>query len=232
MESKTSNKIHIVTAFSRVHLFSTLIEMLRPFNIEWNLIVSSEIKEKVYKINTNNNWVNIINYTPPDNWDKCYSKFNYFIKNENIVEDDYYIILNDDDALESNVIDEIRKMKDEIVVLSMKRGDNSLAKFLKTLKLRVLYYIKRNYNLNIPLEMFPHSTSTLYASPDNMKIGHIGPEQIIYKGKIFKTLQFKNTSCADGMMAENIFKNYKKITYRPDLFVLFNYYEPGRWKIC
>lgn len=196
---ESDKTIHIVTAFHRINLKEKLTEMLGKFKIIWHPVCDIDVYFK-------ENWIQAIKATPPDEWDKCYWKINNFIKTQKIIDKDYYMILNDDDSIEQNVISEIKKMDNDIVVVSMKRGD----KIPQNAKIR-------------------HETSTCIASQEYMKVGYIGPEQIIFKGKIFKTLQYENYTGADGKMAEKIKNEIKDIAYRPDLFILFNYYEQGRY---
>jgi len=136
-------------------------------------------------------------------------KRNWWIKNNEIIDGDYYVTVDDDDMYEPEVFDAIKKMDDDIVIISIKRGDN------------------------IPHDAPParrYSVETLYATPEHIKIGYISSQQSFVKGKIFKKHFFnEDFNCWDGEMAIHHKDSGEQIAYRPDLFALFNYYEPGRW---
>jgi hypothetical protein len=163
---------------------------------------------------------NIVDW-PPEKWinpivspvrpkviiDGLYFKFNYFIENQPINDEDHYMFLCDDDSIEGNVISEIKKMDDPVIFISMKRG--------------------HNINYEHPSNTW-HGTNTLYARPECIKVCEVGLEQFIIKGKILKEVRFVDHNWADGYMCEYLKEHYP-VTYREDLFSLFNFYEPGRW---
>ena len=137
-------------------------------------------------------------------------KRNWFIENCQIFNDDYYVTVDDDDMYEPNVMSEIKAMDDDIVIISMKRGHK------------------------IPVQAVPHRrypTNTLLACPDNVKISSISGQQSFVKGKIFKAHIFDDMSGTwDGEIAMHHNESGEQIAFRPDLFALFNFYEPGRWE--
>ena len=191
------NNIHIIMPFSRAHLKDELLALyqdviLHPIvfaeqNIEWDKAVVVE-----YSNDTN---------IP-------YYKINQFIKTQEIIDEDYYWCMCDDDSIEENVIPEIKEMDSDVIFISMKRGNST--------------------PLNVPA-VSQHPTDTLYAKPSNVKPCQIGLEQMIIKGRIFKKLKFNTKSeYADGEMAVYLKKNYP-IHYEPNLFAKFNYFEPDRW---
>jgi len=139
----------------------------------------------------------------------CFKR-NYFIKNSNIIDEDYYVAVDDDDFYEPNVFDEVSKMDDDIVIISMKRG----------------YRIPKNVTHE---RRYP--TDTLYAKPENVAISSISTQQSFVKGKIFRNHLFNEEyHCWDGEIAIHHKEAGENIAYRPDLFALFNYYEPERWE--
>lgn len=145
----------------------------------------------------------------------CYKR-NQFIQHAIIADDDYYVTVDDDDFYEANVFDEIRKMDDDIVIISMKRGHRTPKEAVAP----------RDY-----------PTDTLWARPENVKLGFISAQQSFVKGKIFKQhLHNEESHCWDGELAVNYKESGEQIAYKPDLFALFNYYEPERWdkgiKLC
>jgi len=139
-----------------------------------------------------------------------YTMRNHWIQNNEIIDEDYYVTVDDDDMYEAGVFDEIKKMADDIVIISMKRG----------------------YNIPtdaIPIRQYP--TETLIADPDRICRGGISSQQSFVKGKIFRKHLFDDSSqFGDGDMAMLHQQEGEQTAYRPDLFALFNYYEPGRWE--
>jgi hypothetical protein len=137
-------------------------------------------------------------------------KRNWFIKNRQIVDDDYYVCADDDDMYEPNVMSEIKTINDDIIIISMKRGHKIPREAVHP----------RRYPID-----------TLYASPDYVAIAGISGQQSFVKGKIFRKHLFnENSGTWDGEMAMHHKESGEQIVYRPDLFALFNYYEKGRWE--
>lgn len=203
--------IHLVTPFMRKELKDTLIEAYRPMNIVWHPIVfDDELVDFDWKANP---WIYAL--VIPKSSAECTVKMpgnykrNLFIKNVPIIDDDYYVTVDDDDMYEPDVFNEVKKMDDDIVIISMKRGH-------------------RVPDGATPIRQYP--TSTLIASPDNIVVGSISAQQSFVKGKIFKQHFFNEENhCWDGEIAIHHKESGEQIAYRPDLFALFNYYEPGRW---
>lgn len=204
-----SKQIHIVMPFSRPENMDKLIESYRPMNVILHPIMfDNELVDF-----PDEPWIKPL-MIPMSSTD-CKvmmpgtKKRNLFIKNCEIVDEDYYLTADDDDMYEPNVFDEIKNMDSDIVIISMKRGHRT-PKDVPT---------SRNY-----------PTTTLFASPDNMKIGFVSAQQLFVKGHLFKShLHNENTHCWDGELAEHYLESNEQITYRPDMFALFNYYEPTRW---
>ena len=202
-------QIHLVTPFMRHELKDILVEAYRPMGIIWHPIMFMD------------EWTDF----PFERWIKPYAipqksseckvlmpgnyKRNLFIKNCPIIDDDYYVTVDDDDMYEAGVFEAIKQMDDDIVIISMKRGNN------------------------IPDEATPirrYPTTTLTARSEMVEIGSISAQQSFVKGKIFKAHLFnEGFHCWDGEIAVHHKESGEQIAYRPDLFALFNYYEPGRW---
>lgn len=201
-------KIHVVMSFSRQNLKETLIDAYRPMGIIWHPIV---FEDEAKKAAFTEEWIRpaIIpgNAPAPDFVAVGTQKVNHFIRECAIINEDYYCIPADDDMYEPGVFDAIRDMDDPVIFISMKRG----------------------YNVppNLPPEK-RYEYNTLIAHPDNVQIGMISGEQFFVKGDIFKTLYFDTRQCADGEIAMQLKDKYP-IRYEPDLYALFNFYEPGRW---
>ena len=135
-------------------------------------------------------------------------KRNRWIAENKVIDDDYYLTADDDDSYDPDVFEAIRKMDDDVVIISMKRGT----------KTPDGADIVRSY-----------PTSTLIAKPENMEQGKVSAQQMFVKGRLFKEHPHNEESHSwDGELAEH-YKAEHEVAYRPDLFALFNYFEPGRW---
>jgi len=202
-------KINILTPFNREENLLEILLFLKDQAIHWVPIVSSEKKwifdlvfSLVPEINSTVTPMYICGIE--NGWDASYFKLNHAIKKLNIIDEEYYCFMMDDDSYESCVFSEILKMNTAAVFISMKRGNA------------------------IPVGAVPHGTTTLIAHPDNIVVNKVGAEQLFVKGFVLKEYLFENYSGADGKFAEWLKLNYQ-CAYRPDLFALFNYLEPGRW---
>jgi hypothetical protein len=134
-----------------------------------------------------------------------YLKFNFFIRNEEIVDEDVYCFLCDDDWYEDNVLDTIAQYNEDVIFISMKRGHN---------------------------DTMTHGSSTLITF-DGVRAGSIGLEQMFIKGRILKEVVFGQTvadGMADGVLAEKL-QREQRVLHLPDIYALFNYLEKGRWNI-
>jgi hypothetical protein len=141
----------------------------------------------------------------------CYWKLNLFAHSgKGIEDDDYYWILGDDDYFSEHIPFSLSVCNSDVVFISMFRG----------------------LHLVPLLEFNSHDITTLYAAPENIKVGKIGLEQYIVKGKVLKNLNFQeNLPTADGIIAEHL-KVTHRCEYQRDWFVFFNWFQPGRWEKC
>ena len=204
-------QIHLVMPCSRPNLVATLANEYRKMSVVWHPITFQD-EPAVYP---DEPWIHPV-VIPMDNADcKVYMpgcfKRNWFIKMHNIVDDDYYVTVDDDDMYEPGVLNAVRLIDDSIVIISMKRG--------------------HAIPPGLPIQR-QHKTWTLVAKPENVKLEHISAQQSFVKGWLFKEHPFMEDVFAwDGHMAIHHYESGESTTYRPDLFALFNYYEPGRWVV-
>jgi hypothetical protein len=201
--------IHVITPFSRYHLLDTLIEAYKPMDIIWHLIAFQDEPLP----NIHEPW--IIPYVIRMNRKDCtavmpqYFMRNEWIKQNDIIDEDYYVTVDDDDMYEDGVFDQIKKMNEDIIIISMKRG----------------YKIPDDVS-----EIRRYPTDILLAQPDYIQRGSVSAQQYFVKGKIFKQHLFDDsTSCGDGDVIIHYKESGEQIRYEPKLYALFNYYEPGRW---
>lgn len=210
-------QIHLVIPFSRLHLKNDLIYGYRDMGAILHpiMFVDEEIDFSEPLMNGTT-----ARYIYPEviqeyshychvKMPGCYKR-NWFIRNRPINDEDYYVTADDDDFYEPGVFDKIKTMTEDIIIISMKRGHH------------------------IPeagKEWFQkHGTSTLLAVPEHTIHGLISAQQSFVKGRIFKEHLFNEEYyCWDGEMAEHHKNSGEQIRYAPDLYALFNYFEPGRW---
>lgn len=132
-----------------------------------------------------------------------FDAWNKYIESGNLIDDDYYMFISDDDFLEPNFFNKIKDVNTDIILVSMKRGDNGTKS---------------------------GSANTLIPSPHFVR-SRIGTEQLIIKGKVLKGERFGDRWTADYMLIGGLRQKYpqEKFTYIIDTYVWFNYLEPGRW---
>jgi len=207
--STTKRGIHLVMPFSRPENKDKLIQMYKPLGITlYPIMFMDEIIDW-----GDEPWIVPI-MIPELSTDckvmmpGCYKR-NYYISHYFILPDDYYVTVDDDDFYESNVFSEISRMSDDIVIISMKRGHHT-PKGVSVLR--------------------DYPTDTLFAHPDNVQLGCISAQQPFVKGHIFRNhLHNESFHCWDGELIVHHRESNEQIAYRPDLYALFNYFEPGRW---
>lgn len=204
--SAKPRQIHLMMPFSRHDLWDKLIAAYEPMNIILHpLVMHGETLPSFQGKDWIQPWAFVMERF---NQSKM---LNMFISDTTINPDDYYVSVSDDDMYDQDVFQFIRNMSDPVVIISMKRG----------------YRVPPGLPIN---KRYP--PTTLLAQPDNMRVGHVGGEQIFMKGSVLKTIRFDTDApmVADGLVAEAI-KSCYPIRYEPTLFALFNYYEPERWKM-
>lgn len=199
-------KYHVLTPFARFQNLTRIIDMLRPFNIEWHPLFNDDLP---FRLLFKDDWIypSWFPSVPPPFWKSFNKALNWFVHIGQIVPEDYYLILNDDDFYEPEFFNKIRQYDEDAFVVSMKRGQH------------------------IPIGVCPeraHGTYDLIACPQNMKVGAVGAEQLVVKGKLLQDKSWPDDIAADGMLICYIAAVHG-VKYVPDAFVWFNYLEPGRW---
>lgn len=196
---------HVVTPFRRFENLEPLVNMLRGTPVTWHPIFDEGLP---FDIHFPYPWIEK-GYVPRSQpfWSLWADSLNRFIAAGRLNPRDRYMILNDDDGFEPEFFKKLDTHDGDILVVSMKRGHHT------------------------PAGVAPeraHGTETLIAAPENMQVGGVGAEQMICTGEIFERYIFNNSISADG---ERIIKvvTENPTVYVPDVFVHFNFLEPGRW---
>lgn len=203
---------NVVTPFSRFENLRSLIDMLSAhrsskFELRWHLLIDNDLP---FAVRFPQSWI-YVHYSPPSTpfWSRWADALNRFISSGVIEDDHRYQILNDDDGVEPGFFEKVDAVEGDVIAVSMKRGMRTPA--------------------GVAAER-AHGTGTLVAQPDRMIPGQVGAEQIICAGKIFAAHGLENRIDADGYRIMAIVKaNAERVVYLPETYVLFNYYEPGRW---
>ena len=206
--------------FSREYTKEFYIDNLRPFNIIWH-----PISEKPY------DWP-MEDWIQPLVYDKTGMKIKLspffalkkFFENYEIINDDYYFELSDDDFLEPDFINKLNN-RNKFCDFPNSRIDTNF----------IVVSLMRGHNM-VPTSGYPNST--LIAHPDNMRLYWASMSQIIIKGKIFKDtylefiLKYGTLSLPlDGFYIQHLWNTYpgSSFTFVPEVYQWFNYLEPGRW---
>jgi hypothetical protein len=185
--------------FSRNHLVKQIKKNYRDLGIILHPIQHEYVE-------WGEEWIKPLLYTEKDSFDICYSKLNFFKRNNNIIDDDYYWVQGDDDLIEPELIEKIKSMNYDVIVVSEKTGTD------------------------VPTSGSNCEIGILWAIPENMKKWGVGLAQIVMKGKFFKEAMYReDTNIGDGYMGEYVKEHYN-VHYEPELFVKHNYYQPGRWE--
>jgi hypothetical protein len=208
MATGKEKSIHLIMPFSRHYLWNTLVEHYRPMNVILHPIM---FEDEAAKSASHEPWIEpcvMPGDSPQSDLLIGSRKANHFLENYLIDDNDYYALAADDDMFEPDVFDAIREMDEPVIFISLKRGHR------------------------IPEGLPPHRRyppTTLFAKPENVVIGSISGEQYFMRGSVAKICRLDESSLvADGLLAMHLKSNYP-IRYEPDLYALFNYFEPGRW---
>ena len=192
-------KYHILSPFSRVENKEAWIKHLRQFDVIIHPIINDPIEFP------KEDWIKPFTFKakPKTKWIYYYA-LNEFLDSETLIDDDYYIFVNDDDFLAPDFFEKIKGIDSDFIVVSMKRGHKA----------------SRH-----------GGTSTLNATWRVMGKRHIGGEQIILKGKFLKSERFRRNITGDGRFIRSLWHKYphENFTFVRDAYVWFNYLEPGRW---
>jgi hypothetical protein len=212
---------NVITPVSRPETFQSMIEMLKPKNVNWQIISTPE---SASNFTSNESWIYHFVCSGDlgvEYFTRAYNKMNAFFDNAEIHDDHMYCFLSDDDAVEPDFFEKIDTALAEvsniispsIVITSMKRGNRTPSDAVG---------VKKSYG-----------TDTLVASLENMQPGKIGLEQFIIKGSLLNEKKYRipnNVHWGDGLFLNQAFwENQEKAIFCPEANVWFNYFEPGRW---
>ena len=206
---------NIITPLARIENYQKQLEMLEPMGIKWHIITDKDKKISI-PARERRNWISF--YVCPNIigrfYERCNYSINWFLSLQLLIESEYYLILNDDDAYPSDFFAQLKLFIDE---------------FEKDVSCPIICSMLRGHQ--IPSDVAPerqHPTSALIAMVENLRVGKVGIEQLIARGDILKRYRIPMTVTGDGNMIVSICQRHGAI-FLPNIFVLFNYFEPGRW---
>lgn len=202
--------IHVITPFSRPQNARTLLEHLarQGTAVMWHPIVSTA----AFPVDCLRSWVKPLQVDVPDGVDPFCYKLKAFLSSGRIVDGERYGVLCDDDLYEDGLLATVATMVEPVVVVSMLRGDRVPERG----------------------DGYRHPVDELVAGPANMRIGKMGLQQCFINGAVLRqaTVDPARAPYCDGVVGEWLSWRFGQvIRYEPDLHVLFNRLEPGRWAV-
>lgn len=204
--------ITVVTPFKRKENLPFLI---KAFHGKCHWIVLQATDEEVIDFP---DWVDVRRYDVTNKRSISNRLFNEFIAH-GVEDDTQYILLNDDDSIEEGFFDKIPSAP--VVCVSMKRNDVP--------NKHIVWDNWKSKSCH-----WEDGIDVLIAHPDNMKVARVGGEQLIVKGYVLRNYRYGiDDSSADmpgdAKFVMNVLEEYEPV-YVPDAYVLFNYFEDGRFK--
>jgi len=194
---------HVLTPFSR---WFNLIEMgdcLKRQGVQWHLLL-----DEGAKTHDLGSWVHQYEFPPPPpDFFVGHWMINQFLEKVGVNDDDYYIVLTDDDFTEPGFFKKVEGCTEDIVIVSMQRG----------------------HPPTVGIGAGPFDT--LMASPSNLMVGSVGFEQLVIKGRILKQYRLDPVYHADGLLIIKLYQEHAdKFRFVQDALVYFNYLPPGRYQ--
>lgn len=192
-------KYHILTPFNRDENMKLILANFHRPGVVFHPLINRPIEFP------RESWIKPFFFTPDPGikW-VVYNAWNKFLNSGQVVDDEYYMFICDDDFLEPDFFKKIKDIKSDIIMVSMKRGDHGLK---------------------------AGSNSTLIPHWRRMARSWVATEQLIIKGKIIKNERFIDQLTADGWLIGNLWRKlpHELFTFKTDAYIWFNYLEPGRW---
>ncbi|MHA1342377.1 MAG: hypothetical protein ACTSQG_00190 [Promethearchaeota archaeon] len=200
---------HVIVPFYRQHLTDELIKHFEPMDLIWHP-VCDKVDIEPFK-NIDKDWIKPV-LCPPLKipGETAYRKINDFIDAGDIIDDDYYGFIGDDDMYVPGFIDKIKQQTAKIIIFSASRGqltpdDDCIYKWP-------------------PIDLIINVL-------DDVRVAAIDFCQMIVKGEILKKTRFGiHDICDDGHYAENLKNTWPNdIQILPEIGVNKNYFQLGRY---
>jgi hypothetical protein len=191
----------VITPFARFGNLLAFTRMLQGNGVIWHPVFNDDLPFGIHNLH----WIDPT-YAPPPPKDFCAPHWyiNWFIEHTLIHDLDRYLFLMDDDFYEPGFFGKLDAVGGSVLICSMQRGQHE------------------------PPGSPHHGLTPLLAAKENLKICHVGAEQLIVSGSILRECRFGPGTTADGTLIESLALKHQ-ITFVPHANVWFNYLEPGRW---
>lgn len=197
-------KYTIVTACCRPDFLPLLQVMLENQNadLRWLILVTPDQSLELHVLPA---WARVIEVNIPRGTGASPGdlKMIEFMRANQCDPDRWHGFLNDDDWYEPEFFEKLGEIESPCFVVSMKRGDQ------------------------IPNIGLPHPVWTLEAEEKNLHFGHVSLEQVFFLPSMIAKCGIAPRYETEATLIE--FAKIGPTTYRPDVFVWFNYLQPGRW---
>lgn len=244
---------NVITVMGRPEYYEELFKIFKPKNVKWYIVTDPNSS---LQVDPNENWIQHLvcdiviseagfqhnDYPDHDprfqkRWIDFYRTLNWAFDQLEIQDDEYYSIINDDDAVEPEFYEKIKNVlpivkqehsfTPDIILTSMQRGTGEFR------------WVGR------------HPTSQIVVTPESVVPGGIGLEQMQIRGELLRDranrfpvlneresvekysnfgIPIFGSDVSDGMFITYMARKYKeKVILLPEINVWFNYFEPGRW---
>lgn len=202
MKFSMKYQYHVITSFSRPRNFRHLLQLLEPLEVAWHLLVEESARDCLAR--DLDEWIHF-HFFPdaPAGFHPAHWMHNQFL-DLGLDESDRYAFLCDDECWEPGFLNKIDAVAGEVLICSMKRGDRQ------------------------PPNGPQYGTSTLIGAQENLHLGGVGGEQIIFSGKIGQRARYGPGPGGDFDFIKAATQLSGPV-FVPDAYVWFNYLEPGRW---
>lgn len=202
----------VVTPFSRKENLSFLEKVIKD-KCHWIVLQADDEPAIDFP-----EWIEVRRFSVSNKNNISNRLFNEFIAS-GVDDDMQYMLLNDDDSVEEGFFDKIPNMP--VVCVSMKRNDTPAKHIVWD------NWKKKECH-------WEDGVDVLIAHPDNMRIARVAGEQLIVKGYVLKNYRYGLADSSadvpgDAKFVMNVLHEYEPV-YIPDAYVLFNYFQDGRFK--
>ncbi len=184
-----NQKYNVITPYSRWGNYRALRDMLKPQNVTWHLMIDEDWPA----LSFSESWIKAYHGRPaPPRFFIGHWMLNLFLDHQPIADDEYYILLTDDDYYSPTFFAQLHRYTSDVVMVSMRR-----------------------------------SGDLLVADPSNMRVAHVGLEQMVIRGHLLKQYRVNGFYEADGDLITRIWSAHAaKFTFAPEVVCYFNFLPP------